>query len=223
MISVNEAIRTRKSVRSYLKKSVSIKVIKEILYEASFSPSGSNTQPWNVHVLTGDKLKDFSTRSKKEFLQNSDKLSLERLNYMQKYREPYKTRRRKVGWDLYQILDIKKGDYEKTKNFHAQNYEFFGAPMGLIFSIEKDLGWMSWLDYGMFIQNICLLARNYGLHTCPQAAWGLIYKKANKLLGLNENFTIHCGMAIGYENNKASVNKLKTSRDEVSTFCKFIK
>ena len=223
MISVNEAIRSRKSVRSYLKKSVSIKLIKEILYEASFSPSGSNTQPWNVHVLTGNKLKDFTDKSKKEFLRNSDVLTLERLNYMQKYREPYKTRRRKVGWDLYQILDIKKGDYKKTKKFHAQNYEFFGAPMGLIFSIEKDLGWMSWLDYGMFIQNICLLARSYGLHTCPQAAWGLIYKKANKLLGLKENFTVHCGMVIGYENDKAPINKLKTSRDEVSVFCEFMK
>ena len=223
MISVNEAIRSRKSVRSYRKKSVSIKVIKEILYEASFSPSGSNTQPWNVHVLTGDKLKDFTNKSKNEFLRNSDLLTLERLNYMKKYREPYKSRRRKVGWDLYQILDIKKGDYEKTKKFHAQNYEFFGAPMGLIFSIEKDLGWMSWLDYGMFIQSICLLARNYGLHTCPQAAWGLIYKKANKLLGLKENFTVHCGMAIGYENDKSPVNKLKTSRDELSVFCQFLK
>ena len=223
MISVNEAIRSRKSVRSFRKKSVSIKVIKEILYEASFSPSGSNTQPWNVHVLTGDKLKDFTNKSKNEFLRNSDLLTLERLNYMKKYREPYKSRRRKVGWDLYQILDIKKGDYEKTKKFHAQNYEFFGAPMGLIFSIEKDLGWMSWLDYGMFIQSICLLARNYGLHTCPQAAWGLIYKKANKLLGLKENFTVHCGMAIGYENYKSPVNKLKTSRDELSVFCQFLK
>jgi nitroreductase len=124
---------------------------------------------------------------------------------------------------LYQILEIKKGDYKKTKKFHAQNYEFFGAPMGLIFSIEKDLGWMSWLDYGMFIQNICLLARNYGLHTCPQAAWGLIYKKVNKLLDLKENFTIHCGMAIGYENEKDSINKLKTSRDSVDVFCKFYK
>jgi len=223
MISVKEAIRSRKSVRSYLKRNVSIKVIKEILHKASFSPSGSNTQPWNVYVLTGDKLKDFTTKSKKEFLRNSDLLTLERLNYMEKYREPYKARRRKVGWDLYKILDIEKGDYEKTKKFHAQNYEFFGAPMGLIFTIEKDLGWMSWLDYGMFIQNICLLARNYGLHTCPQAAWGLIYKKANKLLDLKKNFTIHCGMAIGYENKKAKVNKLKTNRDEVDVFCKFIK
>ena len=223
MISINEAIRSRKSVRSYLKKSVSLKVIKEILHDASWAPSGTNTQPWNVHVLTGEKLKCFTEKSKKEFLKNSDKLSLERLNYMQKYREPYKSRRRQVGWDLYQILDIKKGDYEKTKKFHAQNYEFFGAPMGLLFSIEKDLGWMSWLDYGMFIQNICLLARDYGLHTCPQAAWGLIYKKANKFLDLKKNFTIHCGMAIGYENEKAKINKLKTYRDDISTFCEFLK
>ena len=221
MISVNEAIRSRKSVRSYLKKSVSIKLIKEILYNASFSPSGSNTQPWNVHVLTGNKLKDFTIKSKKEFLKNSDILTLERLNYMKKYREPYKTRRRKVGWDLYQILDIKKGDYEKTKNFHAQNYEFFGAPMGLIFSIEKDLGWMSWLDYGMFIQNICLVARNFGLHTCPQAAWGLVYKKVNELLELKKNYTVHCGLAIGYENKKAEINKLITEREHIDNFCKF--
>ncbi len=139
---------------------------------------------------------------------------------MEKFREPYIGRRRKVGWDLYQILNIKKGDYTKTKNFHARNYEFFGAPVGLIFSIEKDLGWMSWLDYGMFIQNICLLARNYGLHTCSQAAWGLIYKKANKLLNLNSNFTVHCGIAIGYENISSKINNLKTDREKLEGFCK---
>ena len=180
MTSIKEAILSRKSIRNFLKKKVNKKIIKEILHLASYSPSGTNTQPWNVHVLTGKKLKTFSEKAKNEFLKNSEKLSLERLNYMKKYREPYISRRRKVGWDLYQILDIKKGDYNKTKNFHALNYEFFGAPVGLIFTIEKDLGWMSWLDYGMFIQNICLLAREYGLHTCPQAAWGLVYKKANK-------------------------------------------
>ena len=118
------------------------------------------------------------------FLKNSENLTLERINYMEKYREPYISRRRKVGWDLYQILNIKKGDYNKTKEFHSQNYEFFGAPVGIIFSIEKDLGWMSWLDYGMFLQNMCLAARSFGLHTCSQAAWGLVYKKANKTLKL---------------------------------------
>ncbi len=221
MVSIINAIKTRKSVRSFTKKKVNIKTIKEILKLASFSPSGSNTQPWHVNVLTGKKLEVFTKQAKKNFLKNSESLKLERLNYMKKYREPYVSRRRKVGWDLYQILNIKKGDFKKTKNFHAKNYEFFGAPMGLIFSIERDLGWMSWLDYGMFIQNICLLARNYGLHTCPQAAWGLIYKKVNSLLGLNKNFTTHCGLAIGYENTKSKINSLKTEREKLENFCKF--
>ena len=221
MVSVREAILSRKSVRSFLKKKVSLKIVKELLYYASLSPSGSNTQPWNVYVLTGKSLKKFTAESKKEFIENSKKLSLERLNYMKKYREPYLSRRRKVGWDLYQILNIKKGDFEKTKSFHSENYNFFGAPVGLIFSIEKDLGWMSWLDYGMFIQNICLLARNYGLHTCPQAAWGLIYNKVNTLLNINKNFTVHCGLAIGYENTKSKINTLKTEREELENFCKF--
>ena len=118
----------------------------------------------------------------KEFIKNGKNLKLERLNYMEKYRSPYLERRRKVGWDLYSLLDIKKGDYKKTLEFHSQNYRFFNAPIGLIFSIEKDLGWMSWLDYGMFMQNISLICRSFGLHSCPQAAWGLVYKKANKLL-----------------------------------------
>ncbi|MAH88907.1 MAG: nitroreductase [Pelagibacterales bacterium] len=221
MITILEAINSRKSVRSFTKKKVSNKLIKDILKIASKAPSGSNTQPWNVNVLTDKMLKKFTTAAKKEFMKNSDNLHLERLNYMKKYREPYVGRRRKVGWDLYQILDIKKGDFKKTKHFHAQNYEFFGAPMGLIFSIEKDLGWMSWLDYGMFIQNICLLARNYGLHTCPQAAWGLIYKKANELLKLNKNYTVHCGLAIGYENKKNKINSLETEREKLENFCKF--
>lgn len=221
MITILDAINSRKSVRSFTKKNVSMKVIKKILQLAGKAPSGSNTQPWNVHVLTGKKLEIFTNKSKREFMKNSEKLSLERLNYMEKYREPYVGRRRQVGWDLYQILGIKKGDFEKTKLFHAKNYEFFGAPVGLIFSIEKDLGWMSWLDYGMFIQNICLLARNYDLHTCPQAAWGLIYKKANKLLNLKKNYTVHCGIAIGYENTKDKVNSLETEREPIENFCSF--
>ena len=140
---------------------------------------------------------------------------------MEKYREPYLSRRRKVGWDLYQILNIKKGDYKKTKEFHSQNYEFFGAPVGIIFSIEKDLGWMSWLDYGMFLQNMCLAARSFGLHTCSQAAWGLVYKKANKILKIKKNLTIHCGMALGYVDQNAEVNSLNTEREEINSFCKF--
>ncbi len=220
-MNVIKAIKTRRSIRSFKKKKVLISDIKKILELASLSPSGSNTQPWNVHVLYGKSLKNFTKEMVQEFLNSNKRLKYERLNYMEKYRNPYLDRRRKVGWDLYELLDIKKGDHKKTLEFHSKNYKFFDAPVGLIFSIEKDLGWMSWLDYGMFIQNIALLCRNFGLHSCPQAAWGLVYKKANKLLKLKRNFTVHCGMAIGFENKKDVVNNLKTERESIETFCKF--
>ena len=150
-MDVIKAIKTRRSIRSFKKKKVLLSEIKKILELASLSPSGSNTQPWNVHVLYGNSLKKFTEEMVNEFIKNGKNLKLERLNYMEKYRSPYLERRRKVGWDLYSLLDIKKGDYKKTLEFHSQNYRFFNAPIGLIFSIEKDLGWMSWLDYGMFM------------------------------------------------------------------------
>ena len=221
-MDVIKAIKTRRSIRSFKKKKVLLAEMKKILELASLSPSGSNTQPWNVHVLYGNSLKKFTEEMVNEFIKNGKNLKLERLNYMEKYRSPYLERRRKVGWDLYSLLDIKKGDYRKTLEFHSQNYRFFNAPIGLIFSIEKDLGWMSWLDYGMFMQNISLLCRSFGLHSCPQAAWGLVYKKANKLLKLDKNYTVHCGMAIGYSNDKKKVNKLKTEREKIDNFCKFL-
>ena len=124
MITIQDAIITRKSVRSFTKKKVSNKIIKNILEVASQAPSGTNTQPWNVHVLTGKKLNEFTSASKKEFITNSENLVLERLNYMKKYREPYISRRRKVGWDLYQILNIKKGDFKKTKIFMLKIMNF---------------------------------------------------------------------------------------------------
>ena len=220
-MEIIRAIKSRKSIRAFKKKKVPISDIKKILEIASLSPSGSNTQPWNVHVLYGNALKHFTKEMVQEFLKNSKRLKLERLNYMDTYRNPYLERRRKVGWDLYNLLGIKKGDFQKTLDFHSRNYMFFDAPIGLIFSIEKDLGWMSWLDYGMFIQNISLVCRSFGLHSCPQAAWGLVYKKANKFLKLDKNFTVHCGMAIGYEDEKNKVNKLKTERESVKNFCKF--
>ncbi len=221
-MDVIDAIKSRRSVRSFKKRKVSLNTVKRIIQLASFSPSGSNTQPWNVHILIGSSLRKFTREMTAEFLKNNKNLKLERLNYMEKYRDPYQTRRRKVGWDLYELLNIKKGDYKKTLEFHSQNYNFFGAPVGLIFSIEKDLGWMSWLDYGMFLQNISLLCRSYGLHSCPQAAWGLVYKKANKLLKLKKNFTVHCGMAIGFENEKSKINSLKTEREKIENFCKIL-
>ena len=218
---VKNAIISRRSIRKFLSKDINKEIIKDILNVSARAPSGTNIQPWNVHVLTGSARNRICNKASSAFLDPQIDNKNERLHYMDKFRDPYITRRRKVGWDLYELLNIKKGDYEKTKAFHVQNFNFFDAPVGLIFTIEKDLGWMSWLDYGMFLQNICIAARGYGLHTCPQAAWGQMNNVLSPLLNIQDNHIIHCGISLGWEDENAEVNKLRTVREDINTFTTF--
>ncbi len=220
-IEVKDAITSRRSIRQFTSEPISNEVITDILEVAARAPSGTNIQPWNVHVLTGSKKDEVCATASESFLDSKKNNKNDRLHYMEKFRDPYITRRRKVGWDLYALLDIKKGDYEKTKSFHVQNFSFFGAPLGLIFTIEKDLGWMSWLDYGMFLQNICIAARAYGLHTCAQASWSGVHEDISPLLKISENHLIHCGMSIGMEDKQAVVNQLRTDRADLDDFVTF--
>jgi nitroreductase len=157
----------------------------------------------------------------KAFWENSSAHSSDRPHYMDAWRDPYLARRRKVGWDLYALMGIKKGEREKTQKFHAENYRFFGAPVGLLFTIDKDMGWMSWLDYGMFIQNICIAARGQGLHTCPQASWGHYHEVLAEELALEEPEIVHVGMSLGYEDTEAPQNKLETVREPAEDFAVF--
>ena len=220
-IEVKDAIISRRSIRQFTSEPISNEVITDILEVAARAPSGTNIQPWKVHVLTGSMKDEVCATASKSFLDPNKYNKNDRLHYMEKFRDPYITRRRKVGWDLYALLDIKKGDYEKTKSFHVQNFSFFGAPLGLIFTIEKDLGWMSWLDYGMFLQNICIAARAYGLHTCAQASWSGVHEDISPLLKISENHLIHCGMSIGMEDKQAVVNQLRTDRADLDDFVTF--
>ena len=220
-IEVKDAIVSRRSIRQFTSEPISNEVITDILEVAARAPSGTNIQPWKVHVLTGSMKDKVCATASESFLDPNKNNKNDRLHYMEKFRDPYITRRRKVGWDLYALLDIKKGDYEKTKSFHVQNFSFFGAPLGLIFTIEKDLGWMSWLDYGMFLQNICIAARAYGLHTCAQASWSGVHEDISPLLKISENHLIHCGMSIGMEDKQAVVNQLRTDRADLDDFVTF--
>ncbi|MDB9971475.1 nitroreductase [Alphaproteobacteria bacterium] len=218
---VKNAIISRRSVRKFLSKGINKEIIEDILNVSARAPSGTNIQPWNVHVLTGSARDRICKKASSAFLDPKIDKKNDRLHYMDNFRDPYITRRRKVGWDLYELLNIKKGDYEKTKSFHVQNFNFFDAPVGLLFTIEKDLGWMSWLDYGMFLQNICIAARGYGLHTCPQAAWGQMNNVLSPLLNIQDNHIIHCGISLGWEDENAEVNKLRTVREDINTFTTF--
>ena len=221
MLTVDEAILSRHSVRAYLSTPVSKAAIEHILEVASRAPSGTNTQPWKVHVLQGAALQRLSQAVLHAFWNEPEQHTNDRAHYLQKWRDPYLSRRRKVGWDLYDLVGIKKGERERTQQFHAKNFEFFDAPVGMIFTIDRDMGWMSWLDYGMFLQNICVAARGQDLHTCPQASWGNYHDIVEKELGVEEHELVHVGMSLGYEDINAPQNSLNTVREPLAQFATF--
>ena len=170
--AVEAAIRSRRSVRAYLNKPVPRETIEQILKLANLSPSGSNIQPWRVHVLSGKSLERLGTAMRQAYLDQKPGHVRDYAYYTEPLSEPFLARRRACGWGMYGVLDIKRGETEKIRAQRATNYSFFGAPLGLVFTINKKLERGSWIDNGAFLQNVMLLARSFGLHTCPQASIG---------------------------------------------------
>ncbi len=179
-------------------------------------------QPWRVYVTTGNSRQALSDAVCEAFDSQKGQYDSEKRYYPENWFEPYISRRRKVGWDLYGLLKIEKGDRQKTHEQHRRNFLFFGAPAGMIFTIHRQLATGSWLDYGMFLQNIMLLAREAGLHTCPQAAWADYHKVIRSVLPDSDDEIVVCGMAIGYADPGATVNTLVTERVGAKQFTLFL-
>jgi nitroreductase len=221
--AVDRAITTRHSIRAFLPKPVPQATIEEILAVAARAPSGTNTQPWRVRVLTGASLTRLCDAV--SAVHNDPQASREHREeypyYPTEWRAPFVDRRRKVGWDLYGLLGIGKADKQRMHTQHGRNYRFFDAPVGLIFTIDRVMQQGSWLDYGMFLQNVMVAARARGLHTCPQAAWTPFHRAVREVLGWPDNEMLVCGMALGWADPAAIENTLITERDPVSAFASF--
>ena len=221
---MDAAITSRHSMRAFLPTPIPRTTIEDILRVASRAPSGTNTQPWQVHVLTGAARQRLSDRISAIYA-NPEELAthVEEYSYYPKtWASPYIERRRKVGWDLYGLLGIAKTDKDRMQQQHGRNYRFFDAPVGLIFSIDRAMQAGSWLDYGMFLENIMIAARARGLHTCSQAAFTQFHKVIGEELSFTPEQMLVCGMALGYADPNAVENSLVTERAPVSEFATFI-
>jgi nitroreductase len=211
-VSVSAAVNTRRSLRAFRPTPVPTDMLKVLLDTAARAPSGTNIQPWKTYVVTGDTREQLCKATCAAFDDPDDVHTCQVAYYPEKWFEPYLSRRRRVGWQLYGLLDIQKGDRERSHAQHRRNFVFFDAPVGLVFTVHKDLSTGSWLDYGMFLQNLMLLAREQGLHTCPQAAWADYHKIIRDHLPLSDEEIVVCGMAIGYAAPEAVENTLVTER-----------
>jgi nitroreductase len=220
---VDEAIASRRSVRAFLPTPVARETVEQILAVASRAPSGTNTQPWQVHVLTGEARERLCSAVQAAYDDPEERArhAEEYAYYPAEWVAPYIDRRRKVGWDLYGLLGIAKTDKARMHAQHGRNFRFFDAPVGLIFTIDRVLQQGSWLDYGMFLQSIMVAARGRGLHTCPQAAWMQWHRIIAARLELPESQMVVCGMALGHADPGAVENTLTTEREPVAGFARF--
>ncbi len=215
-------IASRRSIRGYLPREVPLDLVRQILKTAARAPSGTNMQPWKVYVATGKALQRLSkavlaAHNDPEFVRH-----YAYKYYPDKFSEPYLSRRRKVGWDLYGLLGIERGENEKMHRQHGRNYTFFDAPVGLIFTIDEELQIGSWLDYGMFLQNFMISARGHGLDTCPQAAFAPFQDVIRPQLGIPGSEVVICGLSLGYADMNLVENSLQTERAAVADFTRFV-
>ncbi len=227
-MTVADAINSRMSIRAFTPQAVARELITELLQLAGRAPSGTNTQPWKVYVLQGqsrDTLVDKVCAAHDALRANPALASEYREEYdyyPEQWVSPYIDRRRENGWGLYGLLGIGKGDKDKMHLQHQRNFRFFDAPVGLMFTIDRVMGRGSLVDYGMYLQNLMLAARAYGLHTCPQAAWNHFGKIILPHIGAGPDEMLVCGMALGYADDKDIVNTFHTPRVPVAEFTRWL-
>jgi nitroreductase len=215
---VDDAIATRRSVRRFLPTPVPREEIAAMLDVAARAPSGTNMQPWRGYVLAGAEKDALCAAVQNAFDAGEQGHVQEVRYYPEEFFEPYLSRRRKVGWDLYGRLGISRGQNKKMQAQHRRNFQFFDAPVGMIFTVHRDLATGSWLDYGMFLENIMIAARARGLDTCAQAAWSHYHKAIRPVLSLSIEEVVICGMALGFADPGAPENQLVTEREPSSVF-----
>lgn len=220
---VDDAITSRRSVRAFLPTAVPDETIRDILRVASRAPSGANMQPWKVYVVTGERKQKLSQAILDSGVR-PEKIEWEEYRYYpDQFFEPYLTRRRTVGFALYNLLGIGRREVERMRAQHDRNFTFFDAPVGMIFTIDRRLNAGSWVDHGMFLQNIMIAARGRGLHTCPQAAFAPYHRQIRPLLGIPDEEIVVCGMALGHEDASRPENDLRSERTQLDEFVTFLR
>jgi nitroreductase len=222
--AVDAAILSRRSIRAFLPTPVAREDIAQILQVAGRAPSGTNTQPWKVYVLQGDAKQRLSSAIMAAYAdpQQASQHVEEYAYYPSEWVAPFIDRRRKVGWDLYALLGLTRDNKAGIAAQHARNYAFFDAPVGLIFTIDRVMQQGSWLDYGMFLQNLMVAARGRGLDTCPQAAFTQFHRIIADQLNLPDKEMVVCGMSLGVADLDKIENSLTTERMHAEEFVKFV-
>ena len=217
-MNVSDAVKLRKSTRSFLNKPVKSSDIKTLLKKSSRSPSGGNLQPWKIYVINKKSMIDFLNFQKKWDQPEIPSYDI----YPAKLKEPYRTSRFELGEQMYQILGIPREAKDARFAQVMKNFEFFGAPCAFFCFVDRQMGPPQWSDLGMFLQTFMLLAQEAGLDTCAQEAWSIKNEGVSSFVNADKDDLLFCGMSIGYKDVDAPINSLKSERRPIDVWAKFI-
>jgi nitroreductase len=217
-MNVSQAVESRSSIRKFIQTPVSSSLIKRLLQKASRSPSGGNLQPWKIFVINKSSMNDFLDFQKNWIEQEVPAYDI----YPPNLKEPYRTSRFELGEQMYELLGIGRDDKEARIAQVMENFKFFGAPCAFFCFVDRQMGPPQWSDLGMFLQTFMLLAKEAGLDTCAQEAWSIKNDSVSKFVKAEDTDILFCGMAIGYKNEDAAVNSLKSERRPLDQWAKFL-
>jgi nitroreductase len=220
-MDVRDAVASRYSCRAFLPTPVPEQTVRSIVELAARAPSAGNMQPWRVYALAGKPLEKLKAQLAPRMNELPKGEGTDYTIYPHPLSEPYNTRRFVVGEMLYQALGIPREDKPARYRQFANNWQFFGAPVGLFFAREKSHGPAQWADIGGYLQTVCLVARDYGLHTCPQQAWVSFHKTVRTFLDLPDNLMVYSGMSLGYADESAPINRWRSPREPLDAFASF--
>ena len=217
-MNVTDAVLSRSSIRSFLNKPVSDELLKALLEKSSRAASGGNLQPWKIFVINNSSMKDFL-----DFQEGWTEPEVPAYDiYPPKLKEPYRTSRFELGEQMYELLGIGREDKDARITQVMKNFKFFGAPCAFFCFVDRQMGPPQWSDLGMFLQTFMLLAKEAGLDTCAQEAWSMKHDSVSKFVKADDTDILFCGMAIGYRDDTALVNSLKSERRPLKEWAKFL-
>jgi nitroreductase len=219
--TVTGAVLARRSTRAFLDRPVARPVVEELLALAARAPSGGNLQPWRVDVVAGEALERLKARARESLAAGEAGEGMDLVIYPSPLPEPYRGRRFASGEALYAALGLARGDKAARRAQFARNFEAFGAPVLLLFSLGRLFDRPQWAHLGMFMQTLMLLAEERGLATCPQEAWAGVHRTVRDIVALPEDMVLHCGMAMGYADPDHVVNRWRTERAPLDDFARF--
>ena len=220
-MDIFDAVASRYSCRAFRPDAVPEATVRDILVRASRAPSAGNMQPWRVYAIAGSRVEALKALLAPRMDELPKGEGGDYRIYPEPLEEPYRTRRFEVGEMLYRSIGVARADRPARYRQYARNFQFFGAPVGLFFALEREHGVAQWADIGGFLQTVMLLARGHGLHTCPQQAWVSWHRTVRVFLDLPDHMMIYSGMALGYADEAAPINNWRAPRAPLAEFASF--